>query len=213
MAAGMASTGSGWCCWHGPKAGRSFFAALIGLGSSIFHPEASRTPARRRMRPGFAQSLFQSGQCRRPSPLGGGLRGDAARPAFNRMVRRPALAEWRSSGGGRVWWWCLPMPVPAHAATPCPRDCSSGIILLILLMISKLPTRLASSYFIFYLIEQYGPTVGQSQMCSSSSRLVAVGTIIGGPIGTGSGGGDPVVDPGTSADPCWCPPRCRWCPR
>jgi FSR family fosmidomycin resistance protein-like MFS transporter len=59
------------------------------------------------------------------------------------------------------------------------------MILLILLMISKFVYSVSlSSYYTFYLIEQYALTVGQSQLCLFIFlAAVAVGTIIGGPIG------------------------------
>jgi FSR family fosmidomycin resistance protein-like MFS transporter len=60
-----------------------------------------------------------------------------------------------------------------------------GIILLIVLMASKFVYSVSlSSYFTFYLIEQYGLSVNQSQLCLFIFLAsVAVGTIIGGPIG------------------------------
>jgi FSR family fosmidomycin resistance protein-like MFS transporter len=60
-----------------------------------------------------------------------------------------------------------------------------GMLLLILLMISKFVYSVSiSSYYTFYLIEHYRLTVGQSQLCLFIFLLaVAVGTIIGGPIG------------------------------
>jgi FSR family fosmidomycin resistance protein-like MFS transporter len=59
------------------------------------------------------------------------------------------------------------------------------MLLLILLMLSKFVYSVSlSSYYTFYLIEQYGLTVGQSQLCLFIFLAsVAVGTIIGGPIG------------------------------
>ena len=59
-----ASRSSGWCCCRSPaRSARSCSrAALVGVGSSVFHPESSRMA---RMasggRHGLAQSLFQVG--------------------------------------------------------------------------------------------------------------------------------------------------------
>jgi len=64
MSAGMASTGSGLILLaHASSFGIILAAvALIGLGSAIFHPEASRIARLAAgMRPGFAQSVFQVG--------------------------------------------------------------------------------------------------------------------------------------------------------
>ena len=60
----MGAAWSGCCCWRSAHSyGMILFAAaLVGMGSSVFHPEASRVA---RMasggRYGFAQSLFQVG--------------------------------------------------------------------------------------------------------------------------------------------------------
>ena len=64
MSAGMASTGTGLILLaHAGSFGIILAAvALIGLGSAIFHPEASRIARLAAgMRPGFAQSVFQVG--------------------------------------------------------------------------------------------------------------------------------------------------------
>ena len=90
MAAGMASTGCGLVLLaHAQSFGIVLLAvALIGLGSSIFHPEASRIARLAAgMRPGFAQSLFQVG----------GNAGSAIGPlaaAFVVMQRGQLSIEW-----------------------------------------------------------------------------------------------------------------------
>ncbi|MBN8633323.1 MAG: MFS transporter [Rhodobacterales bacterium] len=197
MAAGMASTGIGLVLLARAESfGTVLLAvALIGLGSSIFHPEASRIARLAAgMRPGFAQSLFQVG----------GNAGSAMGPlaaAFVVMQRGQLSIEWFAAvalaGMALLWgvgrWYvavgaarALARKSRARAATPLPTaTVRLGIVLLILLMISKFVYSVSlSSYYTFYLIEQYGLTVNQSQLCLFIFlAAVAVGTIIGGPIG------------------------------
>ncbi len=197
MAAGMASTGIGLVLLaRADSFGLVLMAvAFIGLGSSIFHPEASRIARLAAgMRPGFAQSLFQVG----------GNAGSALGPlaaAFVVMQRGQLSIEWFAAvalvGMALLWgvgrWYvavgaarALARKSRARAAVPLPAaTVRLGIILLILLMISKFVYSVSlSSYYTFYLIEHYKLTVGQSQLCLFIFLAsVAVGTIIGGPIG------------------------------
>ncbi|WP_333816175.1 MFS transporter [Tabrizicola sp.] len=197
MSAGMASTGVGLVALaHAQSFGVVLLSvALIGLGSSIFHPEASRIARLAAgMRPGFAQSLFQVG----------GNAGSALGPlaaAFVVMQRGQLSIEWFAAvalaGMALLWgvgrWYVAVGAARAHArksraraAVPLPTaTVRFGMILLILLMLSKFVYSVSlSSYYTFYLIEQYGLSVGQSQLCLFIFlAAVAVGTIIGGPIG------------------------------
>ena len=197
MSAGMASTGIGLVLLsRADSFGLVLMAvACIGLGSSIFHPEASRIARLAAgMRPGFAQSLFQVG----------GNAGSALGPlaaAFVVMQRGQLSIEWFAAvalaGMALLWgvgrWYVAVGAARAHArksrarsATPLPAaTVRLGIVLLILLMLSKFVYSVSlSSYFTFYLIEQYGLSVGQSQLCLFIFLAsVAVGTIIGGPVG------------------------------
>jgi FSR family fosmidomycin resistance protein-like MFS transporter len=197
MAAGMASTGTGLVLLARAE---SFGAvllsvAMIGLGSSIFHPEASRIARLAAgMRPGFAQSLFQVG----------GNAGSALGPlaaAFVVMQRGQLSIEWFAAaalvGMALLWgvgrWYVAVGAARAHARKSRARAAQAlpaatvrlGMFLLIVLMISKFVYSVSlSSYYTFYLIERYGLTVGQSQLCLFTFLAsVAVGTIIGGPIG------------------------------
>lgn len=197
MAAGMAATGAGLILLaHAESFALVMLAvALIGLGSSIFHPEASRVARLAAgLRPGFAQSLFQVG----------GNAGSAVGPlaaAFVVMERGQVSIEWFAaaailgmvllSGVGR-WYQAVGA---ARALARKSRARSSvhhppavvrlGMTVLILLMISKFVYNVSiSSYYTFYLIEAHGLTVNQSQMCLFIFLVaVAAGTIIGGPVG------------------------------
>jgi MFS transporter, FSR family, fosmidomycin resistance protein len=197
MAAGMASTGIGLVLLARAESfGLVLLAvALIGLGSSIFHPEASRIARLAAgMRPGFAQSLFQVG----------GNAGSAMGPlaaAFVVMERGQVSIEWFAAVAiaGMVLLWgvgrwyvavgaarALARKSRARTAIPLPAGTVRlGITLLIVLMISKFVYMVSlSSYYTFYLIEQYGLTVNQSQLSLFIFlAAVALGTIIGGPIG------------------------------
>jgi FSR family fosmidomycin resistance protein-like MFS transporter len=146
------------------------------------------------MRPGFAQSLFQVG----------GNAGSALGPlaaAFVVMQRGQVSIEWFAGVAmvGMVLLWvvgrwytavgaarALARRSRARAAVPLPQKVvRMGMFLLIVLMISKFVYSASfSSYYTFYLIEEFGLTVGESQVCLFIFlAAVAAGTIIGGPVG------------------------------
>jgi FSR family fosmidomycin resistance protein-like MFS transporter len=197
MAAGMASTGAGLILLaHAASFGIILLAvALIGLGSAIFHPEASRIARLAAgMRPGFAQSVFQVG----------GNAGSAIGPlaaAFIVMERGQVSIEWfaavalaamllltfvgrwyQATGAARA----QARKSRARATQPLPpRVVRLGMTLLILLMISKFVYSVSlSSYYTFYLIERFGLTANQAQVALFIFlAAVAAGTLVGGPIG------------------------------
>jgi FSR family fosmidomycin resistance protein-like MFS transporter len=163
------------------------------MGSSIFHPEASRVA---RMasggRHGMAQSFFQVG----------GNAGSAIGPllaAFIVLPRGQASVAWFSLAAllgmvvlGRVGgWYAAHMRARAKRAAPVAETglsrgkTSLAVVILLLLIFSKY-FYLASitSYFTFYLIDKFHVSVGTSQLyLFIFLGAVAVGTIIGGPIG------------------------------
>jgi MFS transporter, FSR family, fosmidomycin resistance protein len=172
-------------------------AALVGIGSSVFHPEASRVA---RMasggRYGFAQSLFQLG----------GSTGSAIGPllaAFIVLPRGQNSVAW-FSGVALVamalltyvgaWYNNHPAmaarrgrrtPVPA-ASSPVPRRTVilAMSIILILLFSKNVYTASLSSYYIFYLLEKFHVTVQSAQLhLFVFLGAVAIGTFAGGPIG------------------------------
>jgi FSR family fosmidomycin resistance protein-like MFS transporter len=197
LAAGMASTGIGLVLLANAQTFAAVLGsvALIGLGSSIFHPEASRIARLAAgMRPGFAQSLFQVG----------GNAGSALGPlaaAFVVMQRGQVSIEWFAGvailgmvllclvgrwytevGAGRA----LARRSRARAAVAVPKaTVRLGMFILIVLMTSKFLYSVSlSNYYTFYLIERFGLSVGQSQICLFIFlAAVAAGTIIGGPVG------------------------------
>ena len=197
LAAGMASTGIGLIMLaHAQTLGAVLGAvAMIGLGSSIFHPEASRIARLAAgMRPGFAQSLFQVG----------GNAGSAMGPlaaAFVVMQRGQVSIEWFAGVAmlGMVLLWlvgrwytavgagrALARRSRARSAVAVPKaTVRLGMFILVVLMTSKFLYSVSlSNYYTFYLIERFGLSVGQSQICLFIFlAAVAAGTIIGGPIG------------------------------
>ena len=168
--------------------------ALIGLGSSVFHPESSRIARLAAgVRPGFAQSVFQVG----------GNAGSAFGPLLAAFIVVPfgqISIEWLAGVAlvGMVLlgvvgrWYKAEGLVRMRAARarppmmPLPRALVLGAMaVLIALSFSKFVYMAAySSYFTFYLIDRFGVGVQAAQLYLFVFLVaVAVGTIIGGPIG------------------------------
>jgi MFS transporter, FSR family, fosmidomycin resistance protein len=172
-------------------------AAMVGLGSSVFHPESSRVA---RMasggRYGFAQSLFQLG----------GSAGSAVGPllaAFVVVPRGQGSIVWFSAAAllailmltnVSVWYSRHPAMLvrrgrrapAAVPASPLPRGKVVGAItvILILLFSKNVYTSSLSSYYTFYLIQKFQLSVPNAQyMLFAFLGAVAAGTFAGGPIG------------------------------
>ncbi|WP_225027450.1 MFS transporter [Xinfangfangia pollutisoli] len=197
MAVGMAMTGIGLVLL---AQAASFAAvlisvALIGLGSSIFHPEASRIARLAAgMRPGFAQSVFQVGGNAGTAlgPLAAGwivLRHGQitiewfAAVAMLGMLVLTLVGRWYIRAGAER---AQARKARARSAAVLPADAVRfGMGLLMVLMFSKFIYQVSfSSYYAFYLIERYDLTESQALNCLFIFlAAVAVGTIIGGPIG------------------------------
>ncbi|TLY49886.1 MAG: MFS transporter [Gammaproteobacteria bacterium] len=168
-------------------------AALIGTGSSIFHPESSRI-ARLASggRHGFAQSLFQVG----------GNAGSAVGPLLAAYLVLPhgqGSAAWMVlaalagvlllSWVGR-WYAQHPLHKPkAKAAAPAPvlprARVIGAIAVLLALIFSKYFYLVSlSNYFTFYLIEKFHISIQSAQIhLFYFLGAVAAGTLVGGPIG------------------------------
>ncbi len=169
-------------------------AALVGLGSSIFHPEASRVA---RMasggKHGFAQSLFQVG----------GNAGSALGPLLAALViahRTKTHIAWFVVVPivgffllSRVGHWYRAQLTHIHAAKraaakvpPLPRRrVILAIAILVVLIFSKyFYMACLGSYYTFYLIEKFHVSIQTSQLLLFLFLgAVAAGTIIGGPVG------------------------------
>jgi FSR family fosmidomycin resistance protein-like MFS transporter len=168
--------------------------ALVGCGSSVFHPDSSRIARLAAgRRPGFAQSFFQVG----------GNAGSALGPLLAAFIVVPfgqISIEWLAGvavlGMGVLWlvgrWYKVEGLVRMRAARarppmmPLPRAVVVvAMLVLIALSFSKFVYMAAySSYFTFYLIDRFGVGVQAAQLyLFVFLAAVAVGTIIGGPIG------------------------------
>ncbi len=167
-------------------------AALLGVGSSIFHPESSRIArVASGGAHGFAQSIFQVGGNFGQSlgPLLAAFfilpRGRASMAWFSlaallAMAILTAVGVWfRASGHAK------PRVRPPVVAGAKPASVVVPLVLLGVLMMSKF-VYLASinSYYIFYLIHRFHITVQQAQIdLFVFLAAAAAGTMIGGPIG------------------------------
>lgn len=171
-----------------------FSVALIGIGSSIFHPESSRVA---RMasggRHGFAQSFFQ---------VGGNV-GSAIGPllaAFIVLPRGQGAVAWFALAAlvgivllTRVGFWYRTQhragtirtkPVAAVARLPKAVVTRSIVILAVLIFSKFFYMASLSSYYTFYLIDSFGVSVRDAQLLLFVFLgAVALGTFAGGPIG------------------------------
>jgi FSR family fosmidomycin resistance protein-like MFS transporter len=172
-------------------------AALMGIGSAMFHPEASRV-ARLASggRHGLAQSLFQ---------VGGNV-GSSLGPLIGAFLILPrgqrsigwcallALAGMMILGRVGRWHKSRPsersLPIASHTTgeprpAVAPRHVAVPLAILAALIFSKY-FYLASltSYYTFFLMSKFHVSVRTAQIdLFIFLAAVAVGTILGGPIG------------------------------
>jgi FSR family fosmidomycin resistance protein-like MFS transporter len=167
-------------------------AALIGTGSSVFHPESSRI-ARLASggRHGFAQSVFQVG----------GNFGQAIGPLLAAFIVVPngqASVAWFSAAAllgmlilARVGRWYQGQLTRSRGASGAglppvaSRKVAVAIAILVLIVFSKnFYTAGLTSYYTFYLIGRFGVSVQAAQVyLFVFLGAVALGTVLGGPIG------------------------------
>jgi len=167
-------------------------AALVGTGSSIFHPESSRVA---RMasggKHGMAQSLFQVGG-NTGTALGPLLAAAVIVPFGQRSIAWFGLA---ALGGIALlaWvsrWYAVQHRAAKGARTPVanglPRSQVLGAVGVLLVLIFSKYFYIASlsSYYTFYLMAHFGVGVQNAQLLLFVFLLAsAVGTVVGGPIG------------------------------
>ncbi|MBO1588195.1 MFS transporter [Yersinia pseudotuberculosis] len=169
-------------------------AALVGTGSSVFHPESSRVARMASSgRHGLAQSVFQVG----------GNFGSALGPLLAAIIIAPY-------GKGNVGWFSLAALLaivvllqvskwyklqqrasygkvlktsPAKILTKN-KIISTLAILMVLIFSKYFYLTSISSYYTFYLIHKFGVSVQSAQIHLFVFLFaVAAGTIIGGPLG------------------------------
>lgn len=173
-------------------------AAMVGMGSSVFHPESSRV-ARLASggRHGLAQSLFQVG----------GNAGSAIGPLLAAFIILPG------GQGSIAWFSILALTAiivlarvgawyqthrtirtgnarrPVVRAELGRRRIAIALLVLLALIFSKFfYTASISSYFTFYLIDQFGVSVQRAQLyLFVYLGAFALGTLAGGPIGDAIG--------------------------
>ncbi len=169
--------------------------AVVGMGSSIFHPEASRVAQiAAGYRKGLAQSIFQVG----------GNGGAAIGPLLAALIVLP-------HGKGAVIWFAFALVLGAAVVTwvgrwyqrsistrmtaqvararkalhLTERQVRWAMIVLVLLTFSK-QFFLASmtSYFTFFLIDKFGISICDAQLCLFAFLAAsAIGIIAGGYVG------------------------------
>jgi FSR family fosmidomycin resistance protein-like MFS transporter len=158
-------------------------ASMLGMGSSVFHPESSRVA---RMasggRHGLAQSVFQ---------VGGNI-GQALGPLCAAIV----VVRWGQSSLAAfalgLWYRHHGLAILAaakarravHAAPPRAQVVVGLAVLLTLIFSKYFYLASLTSYYTFYLIERFHLSIRSAQLCLFAFlAAVAVGTLIGGPIG------------------------------
>jgi MFS transporter, FSR family, fosmidomycin resistance protein len=168
-------------------------AALVGLGSAVFHPESARI-ARLASggRYGFAQSVFQ---------LGGSF-GTSMGPVLAALIvvpfGQPSIA-WFSTIAflaivilWRIGVWYRPQiaakksaVIDRHPDHPDSRRVRIALIVLVALLFSKqLYVSSLSSYYIFYLIDRFGVSAQAAQFYLFVFLAAnAAGAFFGGPLG------------------------------
>lgn len=171
-------------------------AALVGIGSSVFHPEASRMAhAAAGGKHGLAQSLFQVGG-NLGSSLGPLLAAWIIVPRGQRSIALFSVIAFLGilvlSGVGNWYRGKLRRLTlstgPARRPVAAPFSRGRTILavgILVLLVISKYFYLVSlSNYYTFYLIQKFHVSIAQSQLYLFAFLFaIAVGTFAGGPLG------------------------------
>lgn len=169
---------------------------LIGMGSSVLHPEASRiTSLASGGRRGLAQSLFQ---------VGGNLGGSLG-PLLVALLVAPygrqhialfsilallaiwvqiPICRWYKNYLMQVKWQKSVGKRSEEMPLPLGKTVFSIAILLILIFSKYIYMASLNSYYTFYLIHKFGVSVQYSQILLFVFLVAtAIGTLAGGPIG------------------------------
>lgn len=168
-------------------------AGLVGLGSAVFHPEATRMARHAAAgQQGFAQGVFQIG----------GHAGYAAGPLLAAAVVVPngqeslarfsgvaliamVLMFWIASRYAALRRQQMAARAPETASRlPAGRVWFAMAILIVLLFSKNAYTAGFTSYYTFYLIERFDVSVQLSQVMLFVYLVVgAIGVIVGGMVG------------------------------
>jgi len=170
--------------------------ALVGLGSSVFHPEASKVAFMASGgRRGLAQSIFQVG----------GNAGSALGPLLAALIIVPfgqsnilwfsllallaivvliAVGRWYSQNTHRIKGKSVAKDVAKRPPLSKGRIAFSVVILLVLIFSKYFYLACISSYYTFFLIDKFHISVQSSQIyLFVFLASVAAGTLLGGPLG------------------------------
>ena len=178
-------------------------AALVGVGSAVFHPEATRMARHAAAgRQGLAQGVFQVGGHAGYAigPLLAALivvpRGQPSLAWFSGVVLLAmVLMFWTASRYATFRRRQVAEAKDTHATThahrlPRRRIVFAMGILMVLLLSKNAYTASFTSYYTFYLIERFGVTVQLSQIMLFLYLVVgAFGVIAGGMLGDRIGRG------------------------
>ena len=169
---------------------------LVGIGSSTFHPEASRlTYLASGGKRGLAQSVFQVG-----GNLGGSLgplmvavivapyaRSNIAYfsiLSFIAIVVMLFIGRWHKIRLRHISRTNASVSGGIRPPLPPGKTVFTILILLILIFSKYVYMASLTSYYTFYVIEKLGVTVQHSQICLFVFLIAtAVGTLMGGPLG------------------------------
>lgn len=169
---------------------------LVGVGSSVTHPEASRlTSLASGGRRGLAQSLFQVGG-NLGSSLGPLMVALLVAPygrqnisylsilAFIAILVMIPISHWYSRYLAQVKRERNITRKEVEMPLPLGKTILSITILLVLIFSKYVYMASLSSYYTFYLIEKFGVSISQSQVFLFVFLIAtAIGTLMGGPIG------------------------------
>ncbi len=198
LAVGMSFTLTGLVLLS--QAGSYYFillsVALIGIGSSIFHPEASKVAYMAAgPRRGLAQSIFQVG----------GNAGSAIGPLLAAMIIVPfgqshiiwfsliallaivvliKVGRWYTDNIQRIKSKTKNVNLKTHTVFSKGKIAFCVSILLVLIFSKYFYLASMTSYYTFYLIHKFHVSVQSSQYyLFLFLAAVAAGTIVGGPVG------------------------------
>ncbi len=170
--------------------------ALVGLGSSVFHPEASKVAFMASGgRRGLGQSIFQVG----------GNAGSALGPLLAALIIVPfgqanilwfsllallaivvliTVGKWYRQNTHRIKVKSNAKLLTGHPELSQGRITTSIIILLVLIFSKYFYLACISSYYTFFLIDKFHISVQSSQIyLFVFLASVAAGTLLGGPLG------------------------------
>ena len=174
-------------------------AALVGIGSAIFHPESSRIA---RMasggQHGTAQSFFQvggnAGTALGPLMALAVIKGQSSIAWFSLLALLAIVLLTNIGSWAKLHKSYQPKPIAVdeeqlnaagHAPAPSTKKVALALAVLVVLMFSKF-FYLASlmSYYTFYLMNKFNVSVKDAQFhLFIFLGAVAAGTFIGGPVG------------------------------